>query len=77
MASIYTKIKTVLSGGLSISELSKAERSAIRLPIYHISVRVLSLPKEYRLQEINNQPESLQNLIKQEIIRINDIRNKK
>jgi len=77
MTTNYEKVKAALDGRLSYNDLTTSQQSMIRLPIYHISVRVLSLPKEYRLQEINNQPESLQNLIKQEIIRINDIRNKK
>lgn len=77
MTTNYETVKAALDGRLSYNDLTTSQQSMIRLPIYHISVRVLSLPKEYRLQEINNQPESLQNLIKQEIIRINDIRNKK
>lgn len=73
----YQRIKAVLSGGLSFSELTPSEQSAIRLPIYHKAVNIMALPKPERAAAIELEPESIREHIKTEIIRIHAMRNKK
>lgn len=71
----YQRIKAVLSGGLSFSELTPSEQSAIRLPIYHKAVDILALPKPERAAAIDREPESIREHIKVEIIRVHGLRN--
>ena len=68
------KISAVLTGKMDHQDLSKAEQSAIKLPIYHIAVEILSLPKHRRASAIYHQPATIQDLLKSEIIRLHKLR---
>ena len=68
------KISAVLTGKMDYQDLSEAEQSAIRLPIYHIAVEILSLPRQRRASAIDQQPATIQDLLKAEIIRLHKLR---
>ena len=68
------KISGVLTGKMDYQDLSEAEQSAIRLPIYYIAVEILSLPRQRRASAIDQQPATIQGLLKAEIIRLHKLR---
>ena len=61
-------------GKMDYQALTDAEQSAIRLPIYHIAVEILSLPKHRRGSAIDLHPATIQDLLKSEIIRLHKLR---
>jgi len=64
-------IQAALDGAVSVSSLSKAEQSAIRLPVYIMAVMVLSLPsKQARRDKLATLPSDIKELVEKEAKRI-------
>ena len=64
-----------LSGALSVSEISDASKSALRLPVYNIAVSVLRLRTNERKRErIESFPPDIQELVRKECRRLYDAR---
>jgi len=67
------QLKAVLSGKITPDKCDNAVRSWLRLTVYRIAEKVIDLPFDRRIIEINKQPEGLRELVKQEVIRLNKI----
>ena len=66
-----TNIQAALDGAVSVSSLSKAEQSALQLPVYIIAVMVLSLQgKQARRDKLATLPADIKTLAEKEAKRI-------
>ena len=64
-------IQAALDGAVSVSSLSKAEQSALQLPVYIMAVMVLSLPsKQARRDKLATLPKDIKPLVEKEAKRI-------
>lgn len=64
-------IQAALDGAVSVSSLSKSERSAIQLHVYIIAVMVLSLPdKQSRRDKLATLPPDIKPLVEEEAKRV-------
>ena len=64
-------IQAALDGAVSVSTLSKAERSALQLPVYIMAVMVLSLPsKQARRDKLLTLPPDIKPLVEEEAKRV-------
>jgi len=68
------RIESALAGSLAVSELSKAELSAIRFPIYQQACKVLNVSKDKQLSYFANLPPEICDMMKKECRRIYDLR---
>ena len=69
------RIAEALAGKMSTSELSEAELSALRLPVYHLAAKVLRLPsRSMQAELINAQPDDIQTLLRKECRRVYEYR---
>lgn len=66
-----SNINSALKGAVSVDELSKAERSALQLPIYNLAVDVLALyDKQARRGRLNEFPVDIKTLVETEAKRL-------
>lgn len=64
------RIMRFLDGSMKLSELTDAERSALRLPIYQAAVRLLEMPR-WRVKEAAELlPEEVRDLVREEYKRL-------
>ena len=64
-------IRMALSGAIPVSKLSKAEKSALQLPIYNLAVKVLALPsKSSRREMLAAMAKEIKNLVEIEAKRL-------
>lgn len=70
------KIQAVLSGAASLDTLDPAERSNIRLAIYHKACEVLNAGnREQRRSALEKVPETIREAVEAEAIRLYQSRN--
>lgn len=68
------RIESALTGSLTVSELSKAELSAIRFPIYQQACKVLIASRDKQLAYFEKLPPEICDMMKKECRRIYDLR---
>ncbi len=71
MGKAQERIMACLNGELDYSELSEAEQSAIRLPIYYAACNVLKLPTNATMSRaLDDLPPTIRELVRVECRRL-------
>ena len=70
MGKAQERMMACLSGDLDYSELSDAEKSAIRLPIYYAACKVIKLPKKEMAGALEAIPGTVREQVRKECRRL-------
>ena len=68
------RISRFMDGSMKLSELTDAERSALRLPIYQAAVRLLEMPRSRVKASAESLPEEVRDLVREEYKRLYRVR---
>lgn len=74
MGLIYDKITAVLRGEIEPEELGPSWAADIAMPIYLEASRILGMHFSHRAEVIDEKPERIKQILKDEIIRIHSMR---